>query len=172
MLKAARQRQEPIMTRAFGAFPEYRHPFEATPIHPEGSATVLYQGRTVTLSETCPGPGLLIRPEDLARVNGFEVKPEGACYEDMCIPMNAKLLVERDGMRWFDLTAFADLLGQPWVADTESRAWSFAEIPAKRERTLLNAMAPEFEVKDRQGKVIRLADYRGKKALIVTWSSW
>jgi hypothetical protein len=160
------------MARAFGAFPEYRHPFEATPIHPEGSATVLYQGKAVTLSQTGRGPGLLIRPEDLVRVNGFEVKPEGVCFADMCIPMNDTLLVEQNGMRWFDLTAFADLLGQPYVADEQSRVWSFAEIPAKRERTLLNALAPEFEVKDRQGKVIRLADFRGKKALIVTWSSW
>jgi hypothetical protein len=160
------------MAAAFGAFPEFRHPFEASPIHPEGSTTVLYQGKAVTLSDTGNGEGLLIRPEDLSRVNGFELKPEGACFKDMCIPMNDDLLVEQDGRQWFDLTAFADLLGQPYVADTESRVWSFAEIPAKREGMLVNAMAPEFEVTDRQGKVVRLADYKGKKALIVTWSSW
>jgi hypothetical protein len=160
------------MARAFGAFPEFRHPFKATPIHPEGSTTVLYQGKAVTLSETGDGDGLLIRPEDLSRVNGFELKPEGACFKDMCIPMNDDLLVEQDGRQWFDLTAFADLLGQPYVADRESRVWSFAEIPAKRESMLVDAMAPDFEVIDRQGKVVRLADFKGKKALIVTWSSW
>jgi hypothetical protein len=160
------------MARAFGAFPEFRHPFEVTPIHPEGSTTVLYQGKAVTLADTGNGEGLLIRPEDLSRVNGFELKPEGACFQDMCIPMNNELLVEQDGRRWFDLTAFADLLGQPYVADRESRVWSFAEIPAKRESMLVNAMAPEFEVTDRQGKVVRLADFKGKKALVVTWSSW
>jgi cytochrome oxidase Cu insertion factor (SCO1/SenC/PrrC family) len=58
------------------------------------------------------------------------------------------------------------------VADHEARVWSFAEIPAKRESLLVDAMAPEFEITDRQGKVIRLADLKGKKALIVTWSSW
>lgn len=160
------------MTRAFGAFPEYRHPFAATPIHPDGSTTVLYQGRTVTLSETGPGPGLLVRPDDLARVNGFEVKPQGVCLGDICIPINADLLVLRDGRQWFDLAAFADLLGQPYVADRESGVWSFAEIPARREGMLVDAMAPDFEITDRQGKVIRMADFRGKKALVVTWSSW
>jgi hypothetical protein len=105
-------------------------------------------------------------------VNGFELKPEGVCFKDICIPMNDGLLVEQDGRQWFDLSAFADLLGQPYVADRESRVWSFAEIPAKREGMLVNAMAPEFEVTDRQGKVVRLADFKGKKALIVTWSSW
>ena len=160
------------MARAFGAFPEFRHPFEATPIHPEGSTTVLYQGKVVTLSETGKGDGLLIRPDDLSRVNGFELKPEGACCNDICIPMNDDLLVEQDGKQWFDLAAFADLLGQPYVADRQARVWSFAEIPAKREGMLVNAMAPEFEVIDRQGKVVRMADFKGKKALIVTWSSW
>ena len=37
---------------------------------------------------------------------------------------------------------------------------------------MIDAMAPDFEVKDRQGKVVRMADLKGKKALIVTWSSW
>ena len=160
------------MAKAFGAFPEFRHPFEATPIHPEGSTTVLYQGKAVTLSETGNGDGLLIRPNDLRRINGFELKPEGACFNDICIPMNDDLLVEQDGKQWFDLTAFADLLGQPYVADKESGVWSFAEIPAKRDGMMVDAMAPEFEVKDRQGKVVRMADFKGKKALIVTWSSW
>jgi hypothetical protein len=160
------------MTRAFAAFPEHRHPFAATPIHPDGCSTVLYQGRVVRLSETGKGPRLLIKPSDLSQVNGFEVKPQGACFGDLCIPMTDGLLVEQDGRQWFDLEAFADLLGQPYVADRESRVWSFAEIPAKRENMLVNAMAPDLELTDRQGKVVRLADLRGKKALIVTWSSW
>ena len=160
------------MAEAFMAYPELRHPFEETPIHPEGSTTVLYQGNAITLSDTGDGDGLLIRPEDLARVNGFELKPEGACYEDMCIPISDELLVEQGGKKWFDLTAFADLLGQPYVADKEASAWSFAEVPAKRESMMVDAMAPDFEVTDRQGNVVRMADFKGKKALIVTWSSW
>ena len=160
------------MTRAFGAFPEYRHPFEATPIHPEGSTTVLYQGKAVMLSETGSGDGLLIKPADLSRVNGFELKPEGACFKDLCVPMKDHLLVQQGGKQWFDLAAFADLLGQPYVADKDAAVWSFAEIPAKREGMMVNAMVPDFEVKDRQGNVVRMADFKGKKTLVVTWSSW
>jgi hypothetical protein len=160
------------MARNFMAFPELRHPFEESPIHPPGSATVLYSGKTFTLSPVGQGSSLLIKPEELTRINGFEVKPQGACYEEACIPLTKDVLVEQDGERWFDLTAFADLIGQPYVADLEARVWSFAEIPAKRERTTVDAMAPDFEIKDRQGRVVRMADLKGKKALIVTWSSW
>ena len=160
------------MAKNVMAYPELRHPFEETSIHSEGQATVLYQGNTIRLEETGNADGLLIRPEDLNRVNGFELKPEGACYQDMCIPLNDQLLVEQDGRQWFDLTAFADLLEQPYVADAQARVWSFAEIPSRRESMMVDAMAPDFEVTNREGQVVRMADLKGKKALIVTWSSW
>ena len=164
------------MAETMMAYPELRHPFKETPIHPAGSTTVLYEGKTITLSATHAESGkedhLFITPQDLTRINGFTLKPEGACYADMCIPLNDKLLIERNGKQWFDLTAFADLLGQPYVVDAETSVWSFAEIPAKRESMMVDAMAPDFEVTDRSGNVIRMADLKGKKALIVTWSSW
>ena len=160
------------MSEAMMAFPELRHPFEKKPIHPEGSTTILYQGKRTVLDDTGPGDSLLIRPEDLESINGFVLKPEGACLGDLCIPLKGDLLVEADGREWFNLSAFADLLGQAYVVDTDTGVWSFAEMPAKRERMLNDAMAPDIEITDRQGKVIRLADLKGKKALIVTWSSW
>ncbi len=160
------------MAETFMAYPELRHPFAATPIHAEGDTTVLYQGKTFTLLSTGAGDGLLVSPDDLTRINGFELKPEGACYEDLCIPVNSTLLTTSDGQTWFNLCAFAELLGQPYVVDKQANVWSFAEIPARRENMMLNAAAPDFEVTDRKGNVIRMADFKGKKALIVTWSSW
>ncbi|MCC5886973.1 MAG: redoxin domain-containing protein [Gammaproteobacteria bacterium] len=160
------------MARNFMAYPELRYPFDETPIHADGQTTVLYQGNTIRLDETGSGAGLLIRPEDLPGVNGFELKPEGACFQDMCIPLSDRFFVAEDGRQWFDLTAFADLLEQPYVADEDERVWSFGEIPVKRESMMVDAMAPDFEVTDRQGNVVRMSDFKGKKTLIVTWSSW
>lgn len=160
------------MAETMMAFPELRHPYDASPIHPAGSETVLYQGNTITLTVTGSGEDLLVSPKDLTRINGFVLKPEGACFGDLYIPLNDSLLVEQDNQSWFDLTTFANLLEQPYVVDTEARIWSFAEMPAKRESMVVDAMAPNFEVIDRQGNVIRMADFKGKKALIVTWSSW
>ena len=154
------------------AYPELRHPFEPTPIHPEGARTILYQGRTVQLTDVGPGDGLLVKASDLPAINGFEVKPEGACFESLCIPLDSRVLKQDGDSTWIDLEAFAELVEQPYVADREAGVWSFGEIPQKRESTLVNAQAPEFEVTDRQGNVIRLPDLKGKKALIVTWSSW
>lgn len=154
------------------AFPELRHPFEPTALHGEGQATVIYNGKHVNVTDGGATDELLINPSDLLAVNGFEIKPEGACLDDLCIPLTPELTVHKDGQDWFNVSAFADLLEQPYVADLEARVWSFAEIPANRENRLLNAMVPDIEVTDRSGNVIRLADLKGKKALIVTWSSW
>ena len=160
------------MSKAMMAYPELRHPFEEKPIHSQGNATVLCQGKRITLSRIGKGDALLIQPEDLPGINGFTLKPEGACYAELCVPISGSMMVEQDGEQWFDLTAFADLLGQPYVADTDARVWSFAEIPSRRESMMVDAMAPDFEVTNREGQVVRMADLKGKKALIVTWSSW
>jgi hypothetical protein len=156
------------------AHPDLRHPFEPKPVRLDGGAKVLYSGNVIDLQKVQQGDGLWVTPEDLTRVNGFELKPEGACFEELCIPLkdSSPLLKEVDGQRWFDLVGFADWLEQPYVADIENRVWSFGEVPAKRQGMMVDAMAPEFEVQDRQGKVVRMSDYKGKKALIITWSSW
>ena len=154
------------------AFPELRHPFAATALREEGQATVIYNGKHVNVTEGGEVDALLIQPSDLTSINGFEIKPEGACLGELCIPLSSDLTIQKDGQEWFDLTAFADLLEQPYVADLETRVWSFAEVPANRENRLLNAMVPDIEVTDRSGNVVRLADLKGKKAMIVTWSSW
>mgnify|MGYP001587732294 CR=1 FL=1 len=160
------------MADALMAYPELRYPYERKAIHSEGDATVLYQGKTIRLTDVGEGDGLLIKPEDLTRINGFTVKPEGACLDDLCIPLTNTILVQAQGQQWVDLQAFAELLEQPFVCDTQNKVWSFAEIPAKRQSTLQDAMVPDFEIADRQGRKVNRADLKGRKALIVTWSSW
>jgi hypothetical protein len=162
------------MTEARMAHPDLRHPFETRPIHAAGNATVLYGGKSIELTPLVSSTGLWVTPEDLTRVNGFELKPEGACFEALCIPLKADspLLKEQDGRTWFDLVGFAERLEQPFVADTDNRVWSFGEVPTKRDSMLADATAPDFEVVDRQGKGVRMSDFKGKKALIITWSSW
>jgi hypothetical protein len=58
------------------------------------------------------------------------------------------------------------------VADPEQRVWSFAPVPATRPSFVDQAYAPDFALPDRQGKMVRLSDFRGKKVLLVTWASW
>ena len=88
------------MARNLMAHPELRHPFEASRIHAEGQATVLYQGRTRAVESPGTGPQLLVRPDALENINGFELKPEGACLGGLCYPLPEGVLVEQEGEQW------------------------------------------------------------------------
>jgi hypothetical protein len=136
------------------------------------SATVLYDDRVVRLDRARPDARstatLWVRKGDLPSINGFELKPQGACRADLCIPI-PKGMTDGD---YFDLTAFANKAGQAMVADADARVWSFGEMPVLRGAFVESRIAPEFAVPDRKGRAVRLSDFRGKKVLVVTWASW
>ena len=141
------------------------------------SVTVLYDDRVITVDRTLADPhDLWVVPADLLRVNGFELKPEGACLDELCVPVlqdrDSEMFVSRGGQAWFNVSELARKLEQAYVADHEQGVWSFGEIPVTRSSFLRLAMAPDFELPNREGTLVRLSDFRGKKVLIITWASW
>jgi hypothetical protein len=131
------------------------------------AVTVLYQDRATKLDKArVEGSDLWVRSADLPRVNEFEVKPQGACRADICIPLSKDL----KKAEWFNLTGFARKVGQTVVSD--SSVWSFGEVPLLRGTYFNSRIAPDFAVPDRKGNVVHLSDFRGKKVLVVTWASW
>ena len=144
-----------------------------TPKAPKPSAaTVLFDDRATPLAAIRRDPNdassLWISRRDLPRVNGFEVKPQGACRADVCIPIPKTMLHGE----WFDLTAFAKKAGQAVVMDADTHVWSFGEIQALRGGFLNSREAPDVSIPDRRGRSVKLSDFRGKKVLLVTWASW
>jgi hypothetical protein len=130
-------------------------------------ATVLYGDRATKLDKTKPDANdLWVRSVDLPRINEFEVKPQGACRADICIPLSKSL---KNG-EWFNLTGFARKVGQTFIAD--AGVWSFGEVPVVRGSYYNSRIAPDFAVPDRKGRTVHLSDFRGKKVLVVTWASW
>ena len=104
----------------------------------------------IALERVSPDPAdaLWIQKSDLPRINGFEIKPQGACREDICIP------IPRGMMRGatFNLAAFAQRVGQKVIARPAERVWSLGEIPVVRGSFLEGRMAPDFAVPDRSGR--------------------
>ena len=142
------------------------------------SATVLYNGATVKIERPLTENGdLWVTAADLTRINGLALKPPGAlCLGDVCINLPQKgdvvLLRKKDGQEWINVSGLAQRLKQPFAVDRETGTWSFGPIPETRTPFLKSAVAPNFELPDRKGKLIRLADFRGKKVLLITWASW
>jgi len=108
-----------------------------------------------------------IAANELARVTGWLVKPEGACQDDRCVPLPAGAL-GADGR--VDVAAFADRVGMPLVADTANKLWALG--PEAGGRALTSATAPDFELPDLAGRPFRLTSRRGRKVLLVAWASW
>ena len=136
-------------------------------------ATLLYDDRVVELERIPPDAkdttdALWIHSRDLTRINNFELKPDGACRGDLCIPIPADM---RRGDA-FNLTAFAKHTGQPVVSEPVARAWSFGAMRALDGGLAASRVAPDFTVPDRLGRPVHLAGFRGKKVLVVTWASW
>ncbi len=147
------------------------------PAAAQGAVTVLYDDQVIDIERTLADPNdLWVVPEDLPRVNRFELKPEGACLDELCVPVvqdrDSEMFVTRGGQPWFNVTALARRLEQAYVADHDRGIWSFGQIPVTRTGFLGSAIAPDFELPNRQGTMVRLSDFRGKKVLVVTWASW
>ena len=143
----------------------------------ESAATALYLDRTTELERVLDDPtDLWVSPQDLERLNDFVLKPEGACLDDICIPVrqdrDSSIFVHRQGEAWVNVTELANRLQQGWAHDPENRVWSFGPVPATRSAFLADAVAPEFVLPDRDGNLVRLSDFRGKKVLLVSWASW
>ena len=138
---------------------------------------VVVGGDVIEIAKVLPDANdLWVTPDDFTLINGFEVKPEGACYESICIPLKQDadndLHVNRDGQSWLNATEFAAKVQQSFVVDRDQNVWSFGMVPTARKPFLESAVAPDFELKDRNGDLVQLSDFRGKKVLIITWASW
>jgi hypothetical protein len=138
---------------------------------------VVVGGDVIEVTKTLPDvQDLWVTSADFTRINGFEIKPEGACYQDICIPLKQNadndLYVNRDGQAWFNASGFANKVQQAFVRDAESQVWSFGMVPTARKAFLESAIAPDFELTDRNGDQVKLSSLRGNKILIITWASW
>ena len=141
------------------------------------SAIVLYNDRIVEVEQTLPDASdLWVKPEDLTRINDFVLKPEGACLDALCIPVlqdrDGDMFVTRQDQPWFNVTELADQLQQAHVTDYQDSVWSFGAMPLERRAFFKGGEAPDFALADRDGNIVRLSDFRGKKVLLLTWASW
>ena len=141
------------------------------------STTVIYDGKASTVPATATAAAetdLWLSIPDLKRVSGFELKPQGACLGELCVPLpkNRRDAFVREKGKEFNLSELARTLHQPEVYDPEFSIHLFGprpEIAGKYQETLL---APDFTLPDWKGQPRSLHDFRGKKVLLITWASW
>ena len=107
---------------------------------------------------------LEVSPQELERRTGWQLRPEGACKADRCVPLPAPS-AER-----LDVRVLAERLGMALVRDEAHGLWALG--PESGERALLSAEAPEITLPDRHGNPFSLRSLLGTKVLLLAWASW
>jgi hypothetical protein len=115
-----------------------------------------------------PVPRLDLTADEFLDATGWELKPEGACRDDVCVPL-PELSVDADGR--FDARVVADRLGLPIAHDASHELWAFGPESGNR-RVLDSARMPPLALPDFNGTTYDLASSRGRKLLVVAWASW
>ena len=141
------------------------------------ATTIIFDEKAATIAESRPeGDDLWLRASDLPTASGWEIKPEGVCRDEVCIPLTAERaadMLRGDGPdAWFDLASFARYLGQPIAHDDSNGVWYFGPPSTEDRASLLALDAPDFTLPDLAGNELSLSAYRGKKVLLLLWSSW
>jgi hypothetical protein len=143
----------------------------------QNSRTVIYDGVASEVTALAVGSSdLWITTSDLTRATRFVIKPQGVCRDELCFPLpkdrKAEFVSTKGATTWFNLSNFARLIRQSFVTDQKNNVWYFGVRAEEQNGFLASLEAPNFTLPDLNGKPHSLADFRGKKVLLVTWASW
>lgn len=101
-----------------------------------------------------------IGADEFEAASGWEIKPEGACRGEVCVPLG-------DG--GFDLLAVAERLGMAVVS--EPGVWAVGPETLGG-RALTTADASDFHLPDLDGNEWRIDSLRGEKVVVVSWAPY
>ena len=108
--------------------------------------------------------------DDFARATGWQLKPQGLCIDEICVPVrDAKTLTNQTQI---DLVEFARVTNQNIVVDQERKVAALGEHADTRSETMTSLDAPDFRLPDIHGRQVSFSDFNRRKRLLLAWSSW
>lgn len=108
---------------------------------------------------------LTVPVQEFEAGTGWQVKPEGACKGDVCIP-----LPSRDE-ELLDVREVAAAMNLPLVEEPAVGLYALGPESIGG-RALVTADAPEMVLPDLDGKPFRLSSLLGQKVLIYAWAPY
>jgi hypothetical protein len=125
---------------------------------------------TRTVTAVVDADRLLIDPAALPDAAGWELKPEGLCRDDVCVPVRDRAaLFVGDHL---DIAAVAAALGRLSVVDADAGIAVVALPKERRRAALQDRDVPPFTLADLDGTHHSLEEWRGSKKLLVAFASW
>jgi hypothetical protein len=107
---------------------------------------------------------LEISPDELEERTGWQLRPEGACKGDRCVPLPSSPSGK------LDAAVLAERLGMALLHDREHGLWALG--PESSGHALPSAEMPSLTLPDRDGNPFSLNSLRGSKVLLLAWASW
>jgi hypothetical protein len=132
--------------------------------------TILDEGRACEVDGFVRAGRVVLPEGSLRAALDFEVKPEGLCKGDVCIPVRPGSGLEVDD--GFDVSKLAELLGRPVAVNADVAAAYFGAPAIERAAKLSSLEAPDFTLPDLDGKMHSLSEHRGKKVILAAYASW
>lgn len=131
--------------------------------------TIIDGGQPVVATAVVEGDSVRLPASTLPDALGWELKPEGLCRGDTCVPLPRQVSVDTDGI---DIADIAAALHRPLALDVAERAAYLGASAEERGVALAMLVAPDFSLPDLDGRMHALSDQRGKKVLLVMYASW
>lgn len=103
-----------------------------------------------------------ISPEEFQRLTGWEIKVEGACKGETCVPLPSET---------FDLVTTAERLGMAAVAEPAAHAWAFGPETLTGQ-ALTTTDTADFALPDLDGNEFRMSSLRGQKVVVLAWAPY
>jgi hypothetical protein len=110
---------------------------------------------------------LAVTPDEFHEQTGWEIKPEGACRDHVCVPLPG---IEPAADGTLDVRALAARMGMPLAADERHGLWALG--PRAGGHVLADAVLPEIVLPDFDDNSFSVASLRGRKVLLLAWASW
>lgn len=115
---------------------------------------------------------VVLAPADLEAVLGWDLKPEGLCCGEVCVPVRDRSLIEPAGDgNGLSLQGVAAALDRPVVVDLEAGIVALGAPRADRRRGLTGT-APSFTLPDLDGVDHQLEEWHDRKKVLVAFASW
>lgn len=134
-----------------------------------GTVVVLWESSTQEVP-TAGGPAL-VTADDFETVSGWDLRPEGLCSGEACVPVRDRTTLEPEA-GVIDLAVAAALLDRPVVVDADAGVVAVGAARADRRRALADRQAPGFTLPDLDGTPRSLEELSGRATVLVTFSSW